>query len=82
MKAKRLKKPSDYPQFYCRMSQEDKMEIEEMLTNIATIENKIRLPNNRTRKRNEFITKALKLGLRSIERKYEEALAKRKPSKQ
>lgn len=76
--SKKLKKPSDYPQFYCRMEAEDKEEIEEILENILSMSVKLRKSDTKKLKRNYIIQRALKGGLKAIEKRYEERLEKKK----
>lgn len=65
------KKSNDYPQFYCRMVEEDKSEIESMAQRITDLAVKkwIKEGKNQTElkpKRNEFIADALKIGLKQL----------------
>lgn len=80
MKNKKLKTPSDYPQFYCRMNEEDKEEIEQLLGRIIELHESLKKPGQLKMRRNDFITQALKVGLKGYERKMQEASAKRKNS--
>lgn len=62
---------SDYPQFYCRMTEEDKLEIEGLVQQVTALailkwkqEKKVRLFLKP--RRNEFIAKALRKGLMQL----------------
>ena len=63
------KQPSDYPQFYCRMKQEDKDEIEAIIDRIVTHKKKKVAENEILPKRNDYIVKALKIGLKDLAKK-------------
>lgn len=69
MKKKR-KKPADYPQFYFRISKEDKEEIEGLLNEILSIEASLRDDRELKPKRNDLITRSLKRGLKLLLSNY------------
>ena len=62
-------KPSDYPQFYCRIVKDDKEEIEKLLEEILNYRISVISEDSRLPKRNELIVEALKGGLRNIKNK-------------
>jgi hypothetical protein len=74
---KKLKKPSDYPQFYCRMSEEDKEEIEELIESILTMAEELQKPDEYKLKRNQLVQHALKGGLKVIEKRYKSKISKK-----
>lgn len=60
------KTPSDYPQFYCRMKAKDKADIERLIFRIHKLKMKSVNENEILPKRNEYITEALKIGLKEL----------------
>lgn len=75
--SEKLKKPSDYPQFYCRMKSEDKESIDLLLDEILLLAEKVDSKSMKKLKRNFVIQKALKIGLKSILRTYEKKSRKK-----
>lgn len=69
MTSKKLKTPSDYPQFYCRISKNDLIEIESSIVSILNRRKKSTKKGERQPKRNEIIVEALKRGLAEIKEK-------------
>ena len=62
--SKKIKKPIDYPQFYCRMSIEKKVEIENFFNEILDLKI-IKIKNgDYIPKRNDVIYSALRIGLK------------------
>lgn len=76
----KLKKPSDYPQFYCRMKSEDKDEIESLIENIILMSEEIKEIKGEVDslklKRNYLIQRSLLAGLKAFEKKFELKLDK------
>jgi hypothetical protein len=66
------KKSSDYPQFNCRMKSTDKTKINNLLDKIIKIETKKIGPDDYLPKRNDYIVRALKIGLLKIKEEVSE----------
>jgi hypothetical protein len=67
MNTKKLKTPSDYPQFYCRMKTDEMDEIESAIVSILNKRKRKAKKGERQPKRNEIIVEAIKRGLKQIE---------------
>lgn len=65
---KRLKKPSDYGQFFFRISKEEKDELEARIQTILDIQQSLVSEDELLPKRNHLILKAIHLGLSKIEK--------------
>ncbi|MEQ1722281.1 MAG: hypothetical protein ABL930_03840 [Pseudobdellovibrio sp.] len=66
MKSKKLKTPSDYPQFYCRMSKNDMDDIESSIVSILNKRKRKVKKGELQPKRNEIIVEAIKFGLEKL----------------
>lgn len=66
MKKRKLKKPSDYPQFYCRMTPEDKEEIDLLIKAVCSKRLENMKDDELKPKRNELIIEVLKSGLKRM----------------
>lgn len=58
-----LKKPTDYPQFYFRISEKDKVQIERLAEGIIKKMNNKKSAGIKKAKRNELLAQALLIGL-------------------
>ena len=66
---KTLKKPSDYGQFYFRINEEEKIELENRITSILEIQIQNKKEDELLPKRNKLIIDAINSGLTLIEKK-------------
>lgn len=65
----KLKKPSDYPQIYFRIREDQKAEIDELVEQILELQLKDRSEDERLPKRNTVMCDALMLGLEQMKKK-------------
>lgn len=74
--SKRLKKPSDYDQFYFRIDSETKNIIEDQITTILDSLNGLKKPEHKLLKRNQVITLALLRGLKAMTKAVDTKIGK------
>ncbi len=63
---KKLKTPSDYPQFYFRLNASEKTKIDKLIAKLVKRAEKNRSDGELQTRRNHIITKALIVGLQSM----------------
>lgn len=83
--SKKLKKPGDYPQFYCRMNSVEKNMIDKLIEDIILksikIDKLVDEDDNLKLKRNFIIQKSLLAGLKAFDQKLENKINQLKSKK-